>query len=154
MLSERPRAIHRDAGGRLHHPSEAAFQFRDGFGLYRWHGTRVPRSWITAPDQLRRTVALTWPNIEQRRAAAEILGWKRVLEGLRPRTIDKHGDPTIGELLEASLPGAGRARFLKVRCGTGREFVLSVPLRMRTALEANAWTYHLEPNDYQLEART
>ena len=147
-------AMHRDARGQLHHPSEAAFQFRDGFGLYRWHGTPVPQSWITAPDKLDPSRALTWSNVEQRRAAAEIIGWKRVLDGLRPLTIDKHEDPAIGELMEVQLPESGPARFLKVRCGTGRDFVLSVPRQMRTALEANAWTYDLEPDQYQLEART
>ncbi len=100
-------------------------------------------------------VALTWNNTEQRRAAAEIIGWRRVLEWLRAITIDKDIDPEIGELVEGYLPdGEGRARFLKVQCGTGRQFVLSVPVEMRTAREANAWTYGLEPDEYRLEART
>ena len=46
------------------------------------------------------------------------------------------------------------ARFLKVRCATGREFVLGVPLEMRTAREANAWTYQLHTDDYPLDVRT
>jgi hypothetical protein len=80
----------------------------------------------------------------------------------------------LGELLEVMLPPdrdytlswdgefgpysqrlpPSPARFLRVRCATGRDFVLSVPLQMRTALEANAWTYGMNPEDYQLEVRT
>jgi hypothetical protein len=64
--------------------------------------------------------------------------------------------PHIGTLLEADLPDAGKARFLRVRCGTAREFVLSVPVEMKTAKEANAWTYPgCTDNDIdQMEART
>jgi hypothetical protein len=42
----------------------------------------------------------------ERCAAADILGWKRILEQLRPRTLDKSRDPAIGELLEVDLSGA------------------------------------------------
>jgi hypothetical protein len=42
---------------------------------------------------------------------------------------------------------------LRVRCGTGREFVLAVPPTVLSAREANAWTYGLSPEEYQLEAR-
>ena len=63
-------------------------------------------------------------------------------------------DPTVGELLDARMPDGGTLRFLRVRCGTGREFALSVPPTMRTAREANAWTYGLTQETYELEART
>jgi hypothetical protein len=154
VISERPSAIQWDQAGKLHCASVPAVRFRDGFELYMWHGTEVPASWITAPDELDPRCALTWPNLEQRRAAADIVGWKRVLEELHPRTLDKSHDPAIGELLAVDLPDAGPARFLKVRCRTGREFVLAVPRDMQTALQANAWTYGLDPNEYDLEVRT
>jgi hypothetical protein len=154
VISERPSAVHRDQAGTLHGASGPAVQFRDGYGLYMWHGTSVPSSWINEPDRLDPSYALTWHNVEQRRAAAGIIGWKRVIERLAPRTIDKADDPQIGELLEVNLPHSGAVRFLKVRCGTGREFVLSVPRTMRTALQANAWTYDIGPDQYPLEART
>jgi len=35
-----------------------------------------------------------------------------------------------------------------------RDFVLSVPRATRTAREANAWTYGLSSDQYQLEVRT
>ena len=154
VLLERPTVMHRDDRGLLHHPRGAAVTFRDGFAAYVWHGTAVPGAWITAPETLRPLEALNWPDRAQRRAALEIIGWKRVIEDLHPRTIDAAADPSVGQLVEAMLPGSGAARFLRVRCGTGREFVLAVPPWMRTALEANAWTYGLSANEYHLEVRT
>ena len=120
-----------------------------------WHGTRIPREWIANKDALDPKTALTWPNIEQRRAAAEILGWKRILSELKPRSVDKHADPEIGELLEVDLPDSPKSKFLKVRCATGRDFVLPVPAEMKTAVQAQAWTYDDEENAIlSREART
>lgn len=63
-------------------------------------------------------------------------------------------DPQIGELLSVNLPDIGQKKFLRVTCGTGRKFALPVPPEMETALEANAWTWGLEPNQYKPEVRT
>ncbi|HEY7374588.1 MAG TPA: hypothetical protein VIF57_20665 [Polyangia bacterium] len=154
VVSERPTVLHRDGRGRLHHPTEAAARFRDGFSAFAWHGVAVPDAWITSPETLSAHRALTWPDLEQRRAALEIIGWKRVVAALEVRAIDTDADPAVGQLVEAELPRLGRARFLKVRCGTGRDFVLAVPRSVNTAREANAWTYDLSPAQYRLEART
>ena len=91
-------------------------------------------------------IALTHTNVEQRRAACEILGWKRILNELDVTVVDTDPDPQIGELLEVTLPDIGKEKFIKVLCGTGRTFILPVPPTMRTALEANAWTYDIPAN--------
>jgi hypothetical protein len=113
-----------------------------------------PSNWIQAPATIDPKLALTWSNIEQRRALAEIIGWGRVVDQLRTRVVDQDPDPAIGTLLDVVLSDFERVRFLRVRCGTGREFVLCVPFEMRTARQANAWTYGLEADQYELEART
>lgn len=140
--------------GRLHHPQEAALVCRDGWMVHAWHGTRVPAEWIERRQDIDPRLALTHKNIEQRRALAEIIGWDRVLQQLQPRVIDTDPDAQIGQLLEVELPDSGKSRFLRVRCPTGRDFVLSVPLQMRTALQANAWTYDLRPDQYNIQRRT
>ena len=100
-------------------------------------------------------IALTWGNIEQRRAACEILGWNRILNELNAQSIDKDADPMIGELLEVEIPDIGREKFLRVMCATGRTFALPVPPQMQTALQANAWTYDMDQFDYRkMEIRT
>ena len=98
--------------------------------------------------------ALKWPNIEQRRVACEMLGWDRILDVLNAVVINKDNDPEIGELVSVNIPDIGDEKFLRVRCGTGRNFALPVPPDMKTALEANAWTWGLEPNEYRPEIRT
>lgn len=153
-LCERPAAIHLDVDGQLHHPTGPAVRFRDGFELYYWHGTEVPARWVTAPEHLEPALVLRWRDDAQRAAGAEMLGWHRILEALDPVTVDKDDDPEIGELVEVRLPLDGPSRLLKVRCGTGRTFVLSVPSSMRTAREANAWTYGLDASEYRVEVRT
>lgn len=154
MVCDRPRELHRDVDGRLHSPSGPAIEWRDGWGLYFWRGTRVPKEWIEDPSSIDPRTALTHENIEQRRSAAEILGWERVLNLLQPVTIETDPDPQIGQLLEVHIGGT-RERFLKVLCGTGRTFVLPVPPEMTTALEANAWTYGVDGITLKsLEART
>jgi hypothetical protein len=97
---------------------------------------------------------LSWPNIEQRRAGCEIVGWDRILRELKAQVIDKDDDPEIGSLLRVNLPDSPGSLFLQVQCGTGRTFALPVPPDMKTALEANAWTWGLEASDYVPEVRT
>jgi hypothetical protein len=93
--------------------------------------------------------------MEQRRAACEIVGWVNILRELNAKTIDKDDDPMVGELVRVDIPDIGEEQFLRVLCGTGREFALPVPPTMRTALEANAWSYDI-PEDFirNLEVRT
>jgi hypothetical protein len=170
IVCERPSGFHVDDRGRVHHPSRPAIEFRDGFQVYVWRGAKVPKSWIVAPSSIdpRWAFDVYEHSGEMRRAITEIVGWKRLVELMHPRVIDTDADPAIGELLEVELPPGPLsigdielpppeprfARFLKVRCGTGREFVLSVPRDLHTAREANAWTYGFSPTEYNLEVRT
>ena len=155
VIQDRPEHILFDDQGRVHSETDAAIKYRDGTGVYMWHGVRVPAEWINKKSELSAKTALTWENIEQRRAACEIVGWAQVLRELNAKTIDVDDDPMIGTLVEVTIPDVGRERFLKVICGTGREFAIPVPPDMKTALEANAWTYGLEGNLLRdLEVRT
>jgi hypothetical protein len=154
IISERPEWIKIDERRLPHSPNGPSHRWRDGFSLYYWHGVRVPRAWIESPSSIDPKTALTWRNIEQRRALADIIGWKKIIDQLTPKIVDIDADPQIGTLLEVDLPDNGPARFLKVECGTGREFVLSVPTEMRTARQANAWTYGIDPDELNLEVRT
>jgi hypothetical protein len=84
-----------------------------------------------------------------------MVGWDKIFKDLKARTINKDKDPEIGELIRVTLDYERRDEmYLRVRCGTGRDFVLPVPLEMSTARQANAWTWGLEPRDYNPEVRT
>lgn len=152
-----PDDVRVDNEGNLHNPAGPCIRWCNGETDYAWHGTWVPKQWIEDPSSVDPATALTHQNIEERRACAEIIGWRRVLESpsLRVKVINKDEDPEIGELLEVDLPDAGAARFLKVKCGTGRDFVLSVPLEMKTAAQANAWGFNISEKELrQSEIRT
>ena len=154
IVSALPIYIYRDEQYRPHSASTSHIAWPDGWALWHWHGVRVPRAWIENPSSVDPKLALTWRNIEQRRALAEILGWARVLEEVQAKEIDRDVDPQIGTLIETDLPDSPNQKFLRVKCGTGREFVIPVPSEMRTARQANAWTYGLESNQLKPEVRT
>lgn len=143
IVSDFPQILRVDDQNLPHCEDGPSHRWRDGWSLYHWHGVRVPAEWIEDRASLSPAVALSQSNIELRRAACEILGWDRILKELDAVTIDCDPDPEIGELVEVSLPDAGRERFLRVRCATGRQFAIPVPPTMKTALEANAWTYDI-----------
>ncbi len=155
FVSERPKYVRFD-DGRLHGENGPAVEYDDGYALYAWRGTRIPEEWIKDKSSITPDIALTWENAEQRRAAIEIVGWDNVLKKLKSKTIDKDEDPMIGELIEVKHASLGETaeRFLRVKCGTGRWFAIPVPPEMKTALEANAWTYNLKPEQYTVEVRT
>ena len=141
LVSDFPEFINVDAENRPHCENGPSHRWRDGWSLYHWHGVKIPAEWVEDKASLSARVALTWANIEQRRAACEIVGWEKILQELNARTIDKDDDPEIGELVEVSIPEVGEERFLRVKCGTKRQFALPVPPTMKTALQANAWTF-------------
>ncbi len=155
MVSDRPLKISIDAENRPHCENGPSHLWRDGWALYHWHGVAIPEAWVTG-NPPSAAEALGWPNIEQRRAACELVGWVHILDQLQAKTIDQDGDPEIGSLLEVELPDAGRARFIYVQCGTGRRFALPVPLNMQTALQGNAWSYGLDGDmvNFKPEVRT
>ena len=155
VIIDRPEVIKMNDQNVLHGEDGPAIRYTDGWSVYSWNGTRVPSEWIENRADMDPRIALTWENIEQRRCAAEIVGWHNVLDQLDAKVIDEDGDPEIGTLLEVNLPDIGKERFLKVQCGTGRTFALPVPPEMKTALEAQSWTWGIKKDDFKIpEIRT
>jgi hypothetical protein len=154
ILVNFPSIVKLDDRGLGHCADGPAIAYNDSdFAIYIWHGVRIPAEWIR-DKSLTPEIALMHPQVEQCRAACEILGWEKVLESLHTNVIDTDDNPEYGQLLEVDLPEIGTERFLKVQCGTGRTFVLPVPPDMTTAREANAWTYGVAANEYTPEVRT
>lgn len=151
IVVDRPKEIHLDGGGRLHSVDGPSLSYRDEWAIYRVHGVEVPKAWIMEKDKLDPTTALNWQNVEQRRAAAEIVGWSKVLAHVNGKVV--HEDE-FGKLIKADLPGAEGSMFAQVTCGTGRVFCLPVPNTMKTCHEAVAWTYNLDITKYKPEVRT
>jgi len=156
IIHDRPEVIKFDDRRLSHCETGPAIRYRDGFEIYSWHGLTIPDEWIKDRKSLTAKVALGQTNAELRRAACEILGWANVIDQLDSVVIDEDADEMIGTLLEVNIPDIGKEKFLFVKCGTGRNFALPVPPDMKTALEANSWTFGLpNPNDLRdLEVRT
>jgi hypothetical protein len=159
IVCARPDVLRVDEQNRPHCATGPSHRWPDGRELYYWRGIRVPGEWITAAKDVDPMLVLTHPNIEQRRCLAEIIGWTRALERLNPVVVDRHPNPEVGELLRLDpMPGADEdpvGQFLKVRCGTGRTFVLRVPPDVTTALEAQASLWQVTPEQYErLQVRT
>lgn len=146
IITDRPTEIKFDDRGLLHNEKGPSITYKDGLEVYSWHGTRVPGKWIK--EGISASEAITWPNIEQRRAACEIIGWAKILDELGAKIIDQDVDPEIGTLLEVDLPDIGKERFIRVQCGTKREFALPVPPTLKTALGAQAWMVGLDEEDF------
>jgi hypothetical protein len=155
IVSSRPDVLMVDEQNRPHSAIGPFCRWPDGRELYRWHGVEVPGEWIRNPKSIDPRVALEWPNIEQRRCAAEIIGWDRVISepSLNPRTIDEHADPEIGALLLVELNGRSQ-KFLRMRCGTGRMFAQRVADHVTTAMEAQEWIWQKPKGGYAPELRT
>lgn len=131
IITERPTVIKFDDQNRLHNEFGPAIQYADGFEIFSWHGTTIPDEWII--DGVDVKTAITWENIEQRRCACEIPGWAKVINELGGVVIDEDEDPYMGSLIEVDIPDIGKERFVKVLCGTSREFAIPVPSTMQTA---------------------
>lgn len=137
-------------GGQCSSPIEGSIRYSgSGWGLFHWHGAQIPGDWILRPESLTPQVTLKTVNIEQRRAACEILGWNKLLQELDAKVIDRDADSQIGELLEVKLPDLPQpAKFLRVRCGTGREFAVGIPPEITSALHAQAWMIGVDAKEF------
>lgn len=166
ILTERPAELHRDAEGRLHHPSGPAVRYPDGWCLWAWHGVTVPREIIEDDVPIDRAVSLR--NSEQRRCAVEILagraGWRQVARRAGwPRVGRETPDPgnpgqvlslwCVEELYEDHLHLLVMVNGTVERDGTRREFGELVPGWIRDPLEAAAWQIGLTAAQYRETVR-
>jgi hypothetical protein len=171
MVSDRPLRISRDERGRLHSEDGPAVVWRDGWGVYAWHGVRVSANVIETPAE---KISAKWireePNLEVRRVLIERIGTERYIEISGAREV--HRDDW-GVLYVASRKGESDYAAVRVvnsspePDGSYREFWLRVPgkgaaqpprhcvccaddiaVAPTTAKGAIAWTFSLCPDDY------
>ncbi len=142
---------------RLHCDNGPAVSFRDGWGLYYWHGYRIPTSheWIIRDrNQITAEKIMAEPNAELRRIMCEITEWKPLLERAVVLDADQDGNGHPRRLLEKPV-GNDRHRVIHVvngslePDGSRREFVLGAMSGARTAHEAVAMSYGINPQHYR-----
>jgi len=115
IACDRPEAIHRDEQGRLHSATEMAIRFRDGWGIYMWHGIRVPADVVLHPEAITVARIEAEQNAEIRRVLVERYGLSRYVcdasfevidadidDMGMPRRLLKRGDLLVVELTNST----------------------------------------------------
>lgn len=148
LIVRRPRRLAQDEAGRLHSATSHAIGYPNGWGLYVWHGVRVPEHVILAPETLTREDFLNEPSIEVRRIIQERMGGRFVAE-LGGQVIDSGSQ---GALYEVRLPAddpEGVAHYVQVQdASTAHQYFLRVPPTVQTAAEALAWSFQMAVEAY------
>lgn len=176
IISERPSELHRDHHGRLHNVHGMAISYPSGWGLYRWHGFKVPRNLLQHPERINVRRIDSEQNIEIRRAMIESYGMVRYLvesgariishdaAGILYRKKQPRNEPIVMVRVLNSTPepdgvmtreeailAFGEAAQAAVNAPKGtrfKEYVIRVPPTMVTASQAVAWTFGLEREEY------
>ncbi len=77
LVCERHNVVKRDDRGRLHCEDGMALTFPDGWGIYAWHGVRVPKGIILDPEKITIDPIAKESNLEIRRVMCERYGWEK-----------------------------------------------------------------------------
>jgi len=141
---------------------------------YAWHGVRVPKFVIADPQAISVTIIDAEVNTEVRRVMIEIFGQERYMKECGAVLVNKD---EFGELYrkQSTFSGDEDFCFVKVKNstpepdGTFKDYFLRVPpvwnargggrfavqlKDMRTAREAVAWTFGIDPQDYEPEVES
>ena len=148
-----PRPALSVVAGRLHCESGPAISWPSGERSWFWRGISVPRAAIETPGRLTVADIHDEPNLERRRILLELMGYDRYVlesggevlaEDLRGRlwrcnALPAESEPLVLVEVLNSTPEPD---------GSIRRYLLRVPPAMRSAHEAVAWTFGLEPGRY------
>jgi hypothetical protein len=161
MVCERPSVIHRELvdpsrprgwdSHRLHCATGPAIAWPDGWGVWAWHGVRVPRHVIEAPDTITVAEIQAEANAEVRRVLIERMGWDRWLSatGARPVQSDRFGDLYRIEVNDATVGVVLVNNSTPEPDGSIKTYALLVPAEHETAHAAVASTFGLTADEYQ-----
>ena len=157
VFTARPNRLRRDAQGRLHSDDGQAVGYPDGWGVYAWHGVRVPERVITHPAHITVAQIHQEANAEIRRVLLERYGYERFLadSGAQVLHADDYGtlyrtefpddEPLVCVSVVNSTPEAD---------GSSKQYVLRVPPTITSAREAVAWSFQMTAQEYAPEAET
>lgn len=157
IMTERPVVLVRDDRYRLHCETGPAISYSDGWGIWAWHGVRVPQQVIEAPQTLSANEITIERNSEIRRVMIERFGQERYIRESGAKLI--HRDDW-GSLWRAELNGDEDLVMVQVTNstpepdGTFKDYWLRVPPAMRRAHEAVAWTFEQKEDDYSPVVQT
>jgi hypothetical protein len=142
-----------DAEGRLHDwDGLPAAEWRNGKGLYFWHGVEMTESAGSRPEAVTPRRVLGWANAERRRVAIERMGIDTFMRAVGAEVVQQDD---YGRLWQTSREIDGEP-FVAVEVvnateepdGSRNTYFLRVPPSVRTARRAVAWTFGLTRRAY------
>ena len=157
LVSERPRILSCDERGRLHHPSTAALSFADDHDIYSWFGVTCPKEIIEEPEKITIAKIESEQNAEIKRILVDRFGVEKYLTESKNSKI--HEDE-FGTLYMKRVGAVEPVAMVRVTNstpesdGTYKEYFLRVPPTVKTAREAVAWTFNLDPQEYNPSVET
>ncbi len=162
FVSDRPLQIYRDQSGMLHSDSVPAISYSGtGWGLYCWHGYRIPddHAWIiTDKAKITAEAIMAEPNAELRRIMCEITGFEPIRSIAKCISKDVDGNGFPRRLLTAEI-GDETVRIVEVDNGslepdgTRRRFLLGA-MPGDTPHDVIAASYGISPKLYREAVRT
>ncbi len=156
----------------LHNEEGPSLKFRDGVKVYSIHGINVPEYVVMRPEEITLARVLHQNNTEVRRIMMDRLNFEHTIEEHKRGVIDgtsifQRGTDACGSLWDIRFPSEQRTRGREERItivkvingspepdGTYKNYYLRVPTHVRTPHEAVAWTFGLEPEEYQPSKET
>jgi hypothetical protein len=152
-----PLAIRLDEQEQLHSYTNPAIEFLDGFSLYSWQGVSVPESLVHTPELLTVKYIENERNTELRRVLIERYGAAKFLIDAGAVLIS---EDECGALFSKQMPGDEALVMVRVRNstpepdGTYKDYFLRVPPDLETPRAAVAWTFGLDPDEYNPSIQT
>ena len=154
LISERPQYIYQDSNRLFHCEDGLAIGYPDGWGVYMWHGVRVPEYVIMRPHEITPDKIMNEQNAEVARAMLERYGQDNFIRngGFTIQQSDDYGDLYRVEFANRDEPIVA----VKVKdASTDREYFLYVPPHIQTAHEGVAWTFGYDNiTDYNPDKET
>ncbi len=149
----------------LHCPDLPAMEFKDGWKIYAWHGTRMPADCYEQSVTAQRI--LSEPNVEVRRALIErydhFHGKGQFMEDCGATVIDAaqqrmlNGTVAENQLIQVDLADDPEGKMVALRLNdpsTERKYIVRVPPDMRRVTQALAWCANVPEAQYVLAAES
>lgn len=140
MVSDFPQVLRKDERNRPHFADGPSHRWRDGWELYHWHGVRVDRRVIMAPEAITVQEALAEQNADVRRVMFTRIGGERLSREMPTVTIDESPDVSGHPRRLYRIEGIDDTHYIDLEDHIGQKhYARAVPPEVRTCDEAVAW---------------
>ena len=140
FFSDKPEHIKFDERKQLHCEDDKAVKYKDGYGLYSWHGVVTTEQIIMRPQEITVDMVLKEDSQEVRRIMIERMGMRRFLIEAKPTVLDEDSHKINWN---RALFKIKNDVFLYVSDpSTKRNYPIQVDANCKTCEEADKWMWH------------